>query len=64
MKSLKFMKIYENIVESSIQESKTPNAKFESLLSASAIPPAMRFNILSSRHGVLERSATDVAACK
>ena len=56
--------IHEKIGTEHPRNQASKHAKFESCLSGTTIPPAMRFNILSSSHRVLEKSAAETATCK
>ena len=56
--------IHEKIGTEHPRNQASKHAKFESFLSGTTIPPAMRFNILSSSHRVLEKSAAETATCK
>ena len=56
--------IHEKIGTEHPRNQASKNAKFESCLSGTTSPPAMPFNILSSSHRVLEKSAAEAATCK
>ena len=63
-KPRKFVKIHKKIGTEHPRNQASKHAKFDSFLSGTTILPAMRFNILSSSHRVLEKSAAETATCK